>query len=278
MSEAQPTGQAPAAPASTPPTATPAQPSQGFDWKSAGLSPESLEYVANKGFKDPGAVIGSYQNLEKMMGGRVKIPAADAPADEQQKFWGQLGRPEKPEGYGSLKDIQVPDGGLDIRPWFQGVAHKLNLPDSMAGGLAKEFVAYQTQLAQQEQEAYTAQVQASMDKVVKEWGPEAPVHQRNIQLFRQAFGLSVEQTTEMMLAVGPEAWAKFAAKAGGYFAEAKVGGDLPGGGTTFGMTKEAALAKLDELTADPAFAKRYVNEEAAAVNEITRLRRVAYGS
>lgn len=249
-----------------------------FDWKQSGVSKEALDFAAGKGWKDPGAVIGSYQNLEKDYRQSVRIPGEDAKPEDVAKFWSRVGRPEKSDDYAVPKDYKAPEGGVDLVPWFKGVAHRHNLPAKAFEGVVGEFTQHLQELAQQDQEAYTAQMQQQLDAVVKAWGPQAAVHQRNIQLFRNAFGLSTDQTTEMMFAIGPEAWAKFAAKAGSYFAEAKIGGDLPGGGASFGLTKEAAQAKLDELSQDPAFAKRYAAEDKTAINEIARLRRTAAGT
>jgi len=279
MSEAQPQP-APATPAAPAP-ATPAAPeappaSSVFDWKATGLSKESLEWVGGKGFKDLNAAFGSHQNLEKDYRQSVKIPGDDAKPEDISKFWARMGRPEKSDDY-KLEGYKPPEGGLDLIPWFKAVAHKHNLPAKAFEGVAGEFVAHMKEVEQQEQEQYTAQVQQQMDAVAKEWGPEAAINVRNIQNFRTAFGLSQEDTTEMMLAIGPAKWAKFASKAGSYFAEAKIGGDLPGGGSQFGMTQEAAQAKLDEITRDPAKAKLYANEDPVTVNEVSRLRRIVRG-
>jgi hypothetical protein len=80
------------------------------------------------------------------------------------------------------------------------------------------------------------------------------------------------------MAVGPKVWAPLAAKLGSYFAEAKIGGDLTGGGNTFGMTKEAAQARLQELTGDREFSKRYFDLDPSAVREVKRLHRIVAGS
>lgn len=280
MSEgAQTTEPAPTAPSPPPPAATEATPAAPsvFDWKATGLSKDALDFVGGKGWKDAGALLGSYQNLEKDYRQSVKIPGEDAKPEDVAKFWARMGRPEKSDDY-KLEGYKPPEGGLDLIPWFKGIAHKHNLPSKAFEGVAGEFVQHMNEVAKQEQEQYVAQVQTQMDKVTKEWGPEAAIHQRNIQLFRQAFGLSTDDTTEMMLAIGPEKWAKFASKAGGYFAEAKIGGDLPGGGSQFGMTKEAAQARIDEMKVDPAFAKRWADQDATAVNEMKRLQRIAAGS
>jgi hypothetical protein len=276
------TGGDAAAPASTPPaqSAPPASASaipSAFDWKSVGLSKETADFVAAKGWKDPSVVVGSYQNLEKTLGNSVRIPGEDAKPEDVAKFWSKVGRPEKAEEYKAPEGYKVPDGGVDLVPWFQQIAHKHNLPAKAFEGVVGEFTSHMQELASQEQEAFDAQVNQQAEAVTKAWGSEAPVHARNIQQFRQAFGLTTEQTTNMMLAIGPEAWAKFSSRAGSYFAEAKIGADLPGGGSQFGMTVEAAQARLSELTSDSNFAARYANEDRTAVNEVARLHKIIAG-
>ena len=62
-----------AAPASTPAPAAPAGVTAGpanFDWNSAGLSAEHLQYVQTKGYKNPADVVVARIAAEKIIGAR----------------------------------------------------------------------------------------------------------------------------------------------------------------------------------------------------------------
>jgi hypothetical protein len=59
----------------------------------------NAELVTNKGWKTPNDAVKSYSELEKSMGGRVKIPTDESSAEERNAFYQKTGRPDNPDGY-----------------------------------------------------------------------------------------------------------------------------------------------------------------------------------
>ncbi|KKM92172.1 hypothetical protein LCGC14_1221110 [marine sediment metagenome] len=78
----------------------------------AGNSPEpwygegQKELVDTKGWKTGADAISSYTELEKSMGGRLKMPTPESSAEEVRAFYQKTGCPENPAGY----ELATPEG------------------------------------------------------------------------------------------------------------------------------------------------------------------------
>lgn len=247
-----------------------------------GLTPESRTWVTEtKGFKGVADLVGAYQNAEKAIGSRVAWPKDDNDADGWNAIYQRMGRPEKPEAY-TLEGYKPPEGGIDLMPWFQQTAHKHGLGERQFRGVMGEFLSEMKRIGDAEAAEYAQLVKTQEDAVTKAWGPDAPKMVRNMQVIRKLTGWSEQDATEAMLAMGPEKWSKLAT-IGNYFAEQSIG-DLtqPNGAGGFGMTREAAQARINELTAsmDPAvvqFRDRLMRGDPVAAQEWQRLQSLATG-
>jgi len=63
-----------------------------------------------KAFKSVEDLAKSYLTTKQMVGGSIRIPAADAPPEEWGKVHAKLGWPEKAEGYQKLDTKNLPEG------------------------------------------------------------------------------------------------------------------------------------------------------------------------
>ena len=72
---------------------------------------ENAELVKQKGWDGGDAVINSYRDLEKSLGGRLKMPTPESSAEEIRAFYQKTGCPENPEGY----EIPVVEGAEPFR-------------------------------------------------------------------------------------------------------------------------------------------------------------------
>lgn len=271
-------GGEPAATSAPAPTPAPSNVIEG-PWGS--LTPESKQYVETKGFKDVGALVGAYQNAEKAIGSRVAWPKDENDADGWNAIYARMGRPEKPEAY-TLEGYKAPEGGIDLMPWFQQTAHKHGLGERQFRGVMGEFLQEMKRIGDAEAAEYAQIVKAQEDAVTKAWGSDAPKMTRNMQIIRKLTGWNEQDATEAMLAMGPEKWSKLA-KLGDYFSEQSIG-DLtqPNGAGGFGMTKEAAQARIQDIvnSMDPAMAQmreRLANGDIVAQQEWDKLNRIAAG-
>lgn len=100
------------------------------------------------------ALAKSYRELEKHMGGMVRVPAADSPPEERQRFLRALGVPDAPDAY-DFGD-NVGEGGLTVDPEVNGRLHAAGFSNDQARlvyDLAQEYVAPLVQQAAVEFEA-----------------------------------------------------------------------------------------------------------------------------
>lgn len=266
-----PAGTPPAGDNGTPPTA--AVPA---DW-TATLDEGTRGFVQTKGWKSPVDVLGSYQNLEKLLGadkaGRAIVPPKDdAPAEEWAQFYGKLGRPETADGY----KLPVPEGDPgEFAKTASGWFHELGLSQKQAEGLATKWNEMQGAMMEQHDAAFAQQAEVDAQELRKAWGDKFDA---NAELARRAIreaGLSAEDGQAIERALGVKKAAEVFAFLGRQFAEAPMKGG-EGGRGSFGDTVESAKARITALRNDADWTAKLLNNNADAKAEWDRLHKIAY--
>lgn|SRR5574338_321048 len=143
-------------------------------------------------FKDLGDMAKSYVNAQKMIGGSIRMPSADASLEERQafyeklrgrpdiailpdpqdeaginEFWNRLGRPEDPDKY----VLQIPDNlpipiDNNIVNEFKGLAHSLGLNNVQADAL----VQYRIQEDLNRYKAFNESKASTFNLLKERWG------------------------------------------------------------------------------------------------------------
>lgn len=244
----------------------------------AGISDEGLRgYVQTKGFKDPAALAGAYQNLEKLVGvpqdRLLKLPdKPDAP--EWDSIYNRLGRPDKPEGY-ELKF----DGDDALAKRMSAAMHKAGIPKGAAAALNEEWNGYVTELIQQNETAQKERDAAELTALKGKWGAK---YDENVELGRRAgreFGLSEQEFQSISASLGSGKTLELFQRIGSKLGEAAPFNPAGGGGSSgFGMTPEGAKARIQALTQDQGWTAKYLNGDVAAKDEMARLQQIAAGS
>jgi hypothetical protein len=160
----------PTTPSPTTPTTSGVIPTaNGSDWTS-GLSDDLRGYAQNKGFKDPGAVVDSYRNFEKLMGA-PKERLLTLPEKSEDPAWGEvynrLGRPLKPEEY----QLSVPEGDSGefakaASSWF----HEQGLSKKQAQGVVNKYNEHLAKQSEAQATQQKAQIEADDLALKKESG------------------------------------------------------------------------------------------------------------
>lgn len=237
-------------------------------------------YVEQKGFKDPAAVVNSYQNLEKLMGhdraGRTMVlPKDDQDTETLGKIYDRLGRPGNPEDY----KLPVPEGDQGE---FAKVAaskfHELGLSSKQGQALAEWFNGHGAQLQQQQEAQFERQRDEDFAKLEQEWGPEFNTRAEIARRAMREAGLSPEEGAELERTLGVHKAAKAFEFFGKLFTEHGAKGFENSGGGQFSQTPEEARSRINALTKDPAWQKRYFAGDADAKAEFERLNKTAYPS
>lgn len=192
MAAAVPAATSPTNPATLTPTQAPAatQPSPGTN-KFLEQFPEDLRGDASLAKFENVADLGkSDVNLQKQIGGRIKVPGADAKPEELAEFYSKLGRPETPDKYG-LKinpDLKLPEADAKVieqlTPVFSKAAHDLGLTPKQAQGLMDWFGADAANNAQARVAGQAKAVETNTAALKTDWGAD---YDKNLSITQRAF-------------------------------------------------------------------------------------------
>jgi hypothetical protein len=136
------------------------------------------------GFKDLTEVLTTFKEIKINADAGtygLKLPAADAEPEVQDKFWTQLGKPASPAEYGFERPENLPEGldySDDYTAKYAEIAHACNIPKDMAKkafGMINDWSVEETTKAMAAEQAATVATkeQALADNLVeleKVWG------------------------------------------------------------------------------------------------------------
>lgn len=248
-----------------------------LEWTGS-LADEVKGFVQTKGWKGPADVIGSYQNLEKLLGadkaGRAIVPPKDdAPPEEWAAFYGKLGRPDAADGY----KIPVPEGGNpELAKAAAGKFHELGLSAKQAEGLATWWNEHMGGTMQQQEATFEQQAVVDMQDLEKEWGDQFEAQSELARRAIREAGLTKEEGQKIERALGLGKAAKVFAFLGKQFAEAPMKGGEGATSSNFGTTPEAAKSRIQQLQRDRDWSAKYLKGDADARAEFERLHKIAY--
>lgn len=241
------------------------------------FDPDTKEYVAQKGFADPKAVLESYRNLEKLRGvpqeRLLKLPeTSDAP--EWNDVWNKLGKPATPEGYGiQPKDPAHPE----FTNWAKDTFLKHNLTAQQGQELVKEFSAFTEAQEAAELAKHTAAVQEQVGSLKREWGG---AYQQNVNRAQAAYrqlGIPDAAIDSLERSIGFDGVMKLFSELGSKVGEASfISGD---GAQSFGegsiLTPDQANARIKALKQDTGWANEYIKGNVKHRQEMERLMKMA---
>lgn len=245
----------------------------GFDEMTRG-------YVEQKGFKDPAAVVNSYQNLEKLMGheraGRTMVlPKDDQDTETLGKIYDRLGRPAAPEDY----KLPVPEGDQgEFAKIAASKFHELGLSSKQGQALAEWFNGHGSELQKQQEAQFERQRDEDFSKLEQEWGDQFNVRAEVARRAMREAGLTPEEGAMLERTLGVHKAAKAFEFFGKMFSEHGGKGFDNSGGGKFSTTPEEAKARINSLTQDKAWQQRYFSGDADARAEMDRLQKTAYPS
>lgn len=157
----------------------------------AGLAPENRTLVEAKKWASLDDALKSHRELETHVGKALVPPGKDATAEDWNKFYGKLGRPEKPEGYDlkvareTLPEDFPYDETLSVE--FRNWAHESGLSPSQAQSLHDKFVGKQAGSFAAMRENIAKKETAAHAELVQEFGqPDTDGYKRNVELMSRA--------------------------------------------------------------------------------------------
>lgn len=221
-------------------------------------------------------IIPMYRNAEQKLGvppdQLLRLPKDENDVEGFRGVMAKLGWPETPDGYG----LTVPEGQSDAflkqaTGWF----HELGIPKRQAAGLAgkwNEYVAaQQTAQAEQIEANDVKDIQAMQAEMGDEYDKNVEFSRR----VRRAAGLSDDEALAVARAIGLKRTTMMFAELGKAMGEHRFHGSDTGS-STFGMSVEAARARITELRKDQGFVTALTAGDADKKSEWTRLHKIAY--
>lgn len=271
---------------------------QGF----LGSLPPDLQSEASlKDFKDVSALAKSYVNAQRMLGGSIRIPSADASAEAHAEFnnrlstvpgvvrlpnaddpkgwddfYNKLGRPESPDKY----NLKAPEGFTpdnDRLSGFKNLFHQIGLTDAQASKLFEHEASNAIQM-QKSMDAYIENSAKTMQKV---WGADynnrLNAAQSVVNQYRDKFPNDVEALLNSSAGSNP-VLLSILGEYGKMLAEKGSLGVANGAASSFGMTPSEARERIGEIMGNSQHA--YFDESNAghnaAVEKMQKLFKAAY--
>tara|TARA_R110000751_G_C13690319_1_gene472252 strand:+ start:90 stop:941 length:852 start_codon:yes stop_codon:yes gene_type:complete len=252
-------------------------------WIDGVTSPDTRSWAESKGLQNGTIdnVLGSYHNLEKLMGadkaGRtVTLLGDDASPEQRNEFYGKLGRPEAAEGYTFKLDEGIDPTRLDA---MRGKAHDLGITDAQFSGLANADMEYLSTLTEETANAAVVSRAEAEFQLKKEWGAAYEVKVAGIDVAAAKLGFSEDHLVALHKAMGPVDAMKFVdslnSKLGEHDFESGEG-VIPNH-----KTPEQAQTDMSELSMNKEFMDAWMDKahpgHKAAVEKKSSLARLASG-
>lgn len=262
-----------AAPPATPPIVT--EPAKWY----AGLDADSTAYVENKGWKAPSEMLGSYRNIEKLIGvppdQLVKVPKPESDASAWNDAFTKLGKPPQAKDY----QIDMPEGGdAKFADWAKSTFHEAHLTSAQAKAVAGKWNEYAKTEKESSMTAYTAEVAKQTDALKAEWGQAYDQHVNIAKNAAKAFGLDAATIDKLEGGMGFGGLMKFMHGLGTKLGEDKFVGGQTGQGFSGAMTPAQAQARINALRNDGEFVTKYIAGNVESKAEMERLHKMLTNS
>tara|TARA_R110000751_G_scaffold2075_7_gene11219 strand:+ start:5120 stop:5989 length:870 start_codon:yes stop_codon:yes gene_type:complete len=250
------------APAEAPVAAPVAAPQAPAPWIDSVADADTRTWAESKGLQNGSFenVLGSYRNLEKMMGAEkagntVTLLGDDATPEQMGEYYSKLGRPDDASGY----NFTPPEGeSADFSNWASGVFHKAGLSAAQASMIQGEWDSYVGASKQGEADATHAQNVDASAQLKKDWGAAYDQNMMQLDNFATQLGMSDNHLVSLRDAMGGAGAAQFIHSLGQRMGEDTVdtGEALVGGA----LTPDQARVALQDLNMNDEFMTAWLNK------------------
>tara|TARA_R110000803_G_scaffold58798_2_gene117043 strand:+ start:1042 stop:1878 length:837 start_codon:yes stop_codon:yes gene_type:complete len=232
-------------------------------WIDSVESTETKSWAESKGLQNGTVenVLGSYRNLEQLMGadkaGRtVTLLGDDASDSDRNEFYTKLGRPEDVAGY----NILAPEGAdTSFAEWAGNTFHEAGLSKAQSDLLTNKWEEFAGGVQENATtEAAITAADAEID-LRREWGAAFDSKVNGINQAAEQLGLSDANLEGLRATMGPVEAMKFVDKL-----SSQLGDDLVHTGEsqiTNAMTPAAAKSELAELSGNKEFMEAWLNKQ-----------------
>jgi hypothetical protein len=227
-----------------------------------------------------------HRNVQKLVGAdKVVLPKEDTPLPEVKSFFEKLGRPEDITAY-DISDIERPENmpwDGDLERVMKTAAHQAGMNPAQVKKLFEPYIKHTAEQWSNMKRLEDHNAQQASEALRSEWGTAYDENvTRATNAFHQVFGSDGEEMRSLRLANGDHlgnhpkiltAMAKLADLLGEHGALEE--GDSEGG-HRFGVTRDEALAQLNELSASEEFQKDLYDRSRPGHKAAVEKRRILY--
>ncbi len=261
----------------------PAEATSATPWIDNVSNPDTRAWAEAKGLQNGTIdnVLGSYHNLEKLMGadkaGRtVTLLGDDATDDQRNEFYTRLGRPEDATGYG-LAPPEGQDGAF--AEWASNTFHAAGLSGAQAAMIAEAWETHRTTTEQGVTEAEQLSATNAEATLKKEWGAAYEQKLKGIDTAAAKLGFTQAQLEGLRASMGPVGAMKFVDSLNTQLGDHDF--DYGEVQQTNLKTPEQARQELSELSMNREFTEAWLDKQhpghAAAVSKKQLLAKQAAG-
>lgn len=228
--------------------------------------------AATKAWKEAEHFIGgSPENL-------LRVPADAADEAGWNKVWQRLGKPAEAKDY-DFSTVKYADGSLPEEGFLNSMreaAFKLHLPNDAAAAVTREVVKYLDGADQSEMAGKQAKLAAEKGELMRNWGTNFEANKFIASRAAAALGVDPETVASLEGVVGYSKVMEMFRNIGSRIGEDKFFTGSNGGGNGV-MTRDQAVARYNDLKADPVWLESYIKGDAAKAREMTALQRLMAG-
>ena len=239
------------------PSADPAAPNA--PWYASIEDAELRGIAENRKWDSPEKALKSYRDLEKLRGvpadQLLRLPSDLSDPEFRETLAKRLGRPDSPDGYEGVEEA-----------WLKDAAHKAGLAPDQVKALREAMSSTDNASVEQAQAEFAKQAELDMQDIKREWGNAYETKLDDVRRFTKASGFTATEIQEIESVIGTKKMMETFSNFGALTAEGRaIEGEMSadGLGTMTRMTREAALAKYNQMNGDPVFQARLMHDDPA---------------
>ena len=229
-------------------------------------------------YKDLPEFLKGHRNAVEAIGKKgVIVPTEKATPEEWNKFYNELGRPEKPDGYKFNVQADKLHPSIKLTPEntkrLAEAFHQHGIPQAQADKLVNWYLSDISAVLAAQDEASATAVKQGQEALAKEWGDKMDANLAQTKLFVERVGGKEAVDAFGDLGSNP-AVLKMLHKLSSAIGEDTINKIITGHGTTSSSEQEAILKQINEIKANKAHA--YWNENDPKHDEAVREMKALY--
>ena len=146
-------------------------------------SADNADFVTTKGWDSADSAISSYQELEKSMGGRVKLPTDESTPEERSAFYQKLGAKASADEYTRPELSEGQEYDEAFLGEMAAVAAAEGVSDKAFSKFIEKYTTIQASQAEAKIEAEARESEATVQELQREWAGD---YEKNLEVSKRA--------------------------------------------------------------------------------------------